>query len=398
VGALALAVVALALPSSAQEGVGRAAIERGPIVSFDEKGATTVDVVVNVAAAADGLKLSAWLDGDAKRTFPFTVVDGRRFRATLDGIAPATTVSYSIGELATVFHLLTPPAPKARRWTFCAYGDSGWPRRGAMTASEEQLAVAKVLEAQSPDLVLNTGDVIYFAGQESGFDPLFFKPYAGTLSRVPLFSCLGNHDVVTKDGAPELAAFPFPRNAPGSHFYSFDFANAHFVVLDTNEIIEHESADAFLATEQGKFLRADLAASQAEWKIAMFHHPIYACPSHKGRMAETEHARLLLEKTLLEGGVELVLSGHHHYYYRAHRARDGKRDESGLVQVVTGGGGAMLNDGAEPNELTAASAKRFHLVRFDVDGLTLSLEALAPTTGGKLERFDAVKIASRRVR
>ena len=47
---------------------------------------------------------------------------------------------------------------------------------------------------------------------------------------------LGNHDVITDNGGVYLDDFYLPHNNPDSteRYYSFRWANAYFIALDTN--------------------------------------------------------------------------------------------------------------------------------------------------------------------
>ncbi|MBI3723535.1 metallophosphoesterase, partial [bacterium] len=289
------------------------------------------------------------------------------------------------------------PEKGSKKLTFCALGDSGYPRRGKNVATEDQLLVAKLLAKLDPDLVVHVGDVVYQVGQEKGLDPLFFQPYQETLARVPFFCCLGNHDVKTKDGDPELRAFPHPPNEHGNRYFSFDAANVHFVCADSNDVFEIKAPKDFPETPQGKWLKSDLAAAtSATWKIAYFHHRLYSC--FATRVQERATIRAAFETLLEDAGVDLVICGHDHFYHRSFRMLDGKKDDEGIVHVVTGGGGATLYPGKAVEGTTACYNACYHLTRFVVDGASLEIEALAPRESGEPESIDKTKITSRKMR
>ncbi len=329
----------------------------------------------------------------------FERVSGSRLRARL-GQTPREALAYRIVDESTEACLASGslgalPAPGSARLTFCALGDSGWPGGDHGEAVADQLSIARLLEEQSPELVIHTGDIIYLAGQPASFDALFFQPYAATLARVPFFCTLGNHDVISKKGEPTLAEFPYPPNENGNRYYSFDAASVHFACLDSNEPVKMKSPSDFAATAQGKWLAADLAAARTKWRVVFFHHPLYAVTTI--RRYEQAAMRAALERLLDEAGVDLVVCGHEHYYDRTVRARREKKDDDGIVHVVTGGGGAPLAAG-EPDALTACYAGRFHLTRFDVNGAEMRIRALAPDANGKTECFDDVTVTARGVK
>lgn len=59
-------------------------------------------------------------------------------------------------------------------------------------------------------------------------------------------------------------------------FYSYDYNNAHFIVLNTNNLSE----DKALSDDQLAWLKADAQASDAQWKIVVLHKALYSNGSH----------------------------------------------------------------------------------------------------------------------
>ncbi len=98
-------------------------------------------------------------------------------------------------------------------FSFAVIGDSG-------AGSAAQYAVANQLAAFDPQFVLHTGDVIYLAGQSSGYDPFFFKPYRAVAQRAPVFPTLGNHDHGTQCGQPrKFVSYHQAMYSSGPHGY-----------------------------------------------------------------------------------------------------------------------------------------------------------------------------------
>ena len=100
------------------------------------------------------------------------------------------------------------------------------------------------------------------------------------------------------------------------HFYSFNYANIHFISLDS--ITANRRPDGRMAT----WLAKDLAAVTATWTIVLFHHPPYTKGSHDSDSKTDSGGRLGdMRRNLLpileEGGVDLVLCGHSHSYERS---------------------------------------------------------------------------------
>lgn len=123
---------------------------------------------------------------------------------------------------------------------------------------------------------------------------------------IPYMTSSGNHEPSVAyanylDGDIKYAGF----NEDGC-FYSFDYQNAHFVVLNTNDIVSY--------TEQLDWLKADLdAASSAKWKIVMMHISPYSTGDHSNK---TENKNIVQKLTPIfsEKHVDLVLQAHDHTY------------------------------------------------------------------------------------
>jgi myo-inositol-hexaphosphate 3-phosphohydrolase len=243
-------------------------------------------------------------------------------------------------------------------YTFLAVGDSG-------CDCDDQWAVRDQMLASPADFIVHTGDMIYPAGELVDFDPQFFVPYAALLRRVVFWPCLGNHDVRTFAGAFWRAIFHTPANNPArtENYYSFDYGNAHLVVLDSN-------ADTRPGTAQHTFLDQDLAASPAPWKFVVFHHTIYSSGSH-GSSPIRENLVPILDRH----HVDLVLMGHDHHYERTYPLWGDQivAAGEGTVYVTTGGGGHSIR-GVGESDFTAYAESTFHFTRIAVDGGSLTLE------------------------
>jgi len=185
--------------------------------------------------------------------------------------------------------------------------------------------------------------------------------------------------VVTLNGEPYLQAFHLPHNNPQGteRYYSFDFANAHFTALDTNQ-------DASPGSPMGEWLQADLAAP-ADWKFVFFHHAPFSSGPH-GSEPPILALRAQLEPVLAAGGVDIVFAGHDHDYERTFPIQNGapvNRDQepdylnpAGVIYIVTGGGGRQLYPFTTTNAFTAFFASVHHLVRVEIADRSLALTAV----------------------
>jgi hypothetical protein len=222
----------------------------------------------------------------------------------------------------TVFRSDPPNPPVATTpgsWKFTALGDYG-------SGNSPQDEIAKNIAAGKPDLIITTGDNVYYNGTEAEFQKKWDgEDQFGMLRReFPVRPSLGNHDLRREpDGVPYFKRFPELKDA---RFYSFEEKGVHFVALNSNESMAPGSP-------QLKWLERDLSKSTKDWNVLYFHHPIASSQPH-GRSPNLDNLGPLMAKY----GVDLVLTGHEHNYQRSTPLNEG-----GTIEVVTGGGGKSLH-------------------------------------------------------
>jgi len=272
----------------------------------------------------------------------------------------------------SVFHTDDPTRP----YTFLALGDSGCGCSG-------QFAVRDRMLATPADFILSTGDMIYKSGAAADFDPKFFRPYQDLIRQLVFWPTLGNHDVTTARGQPWRDAFYTPANNPArsENYYSFDYGNAHVVVLNSNGNTSPGSA-------QYRFLDQDLAASPALWKFVAFHHTIYSSgTTHGSNLPIRANLVPLFDKH----GVDIVLMGHEHNYERTAplRADQVVAPGGGTVYITTGGGGHDLYPVGQTS-FTAYAESASHFTRVVVDGGTL-VEQMIRVDGAVRDTMTLVK-------
>ena len=257
----------------------------------------------------------------------------------LTKLEPNTTYFYTIGSgpvkppesgedkapANVVASFTTPPLPgPAKSTRIWVLGDPG-------TKNDTQRAVRdhylKFTGKRPTDLALLLGDNAYPDGTDTDYQKAIFDMYPETLRTAPFWSCLGNHDgksanSITQSGVYyDVFTLPTLGQAGGvasgtEAYYSFDYANIHFIALDSHD--SDRTASGAMMT----WLKADLAATTRDWIIAFFHHPTYTKGTHDsdkdsdsaGRMNDMRQTFL---PVLEAGGVDLILSGHSHVYERS---------------------------------------------------------------------------------
>jgi hypothetical protein len=283
--------------------------------------------------------------------------------------------------ISPIHSFRTAETPLYPFFRFAMFGDSG-------SGNAYQTGVASLVEALRPDLVLIAGDVLYGSGSASGVDSRYFVPYAGLLGDRPFYLALGNHDYETACGQPYLDAFCLPTSAPGGErYYSFDRGEVHFTCADSDPLGGPASGcpslPAFAA--QAGWLDADLAASNAPWKIVFFHHPPYSDSNH----GDDPDVQATFVPIFEARGVDLVLSGHDHCYQRFPPMLGGAPATGGVRYMVAGTGGASLY-GINPGPLLEFGAVTHGALVGDVHGNQIRLRFYGADSGNFGQLLDEI--------
>jgi hypothetical protein len=200
----------------------------------------------------------------------------------------------------------------------------------------------KVVESLAPDLVLPLGDNQY----ESGKLDEYARSYDLSWGRLrPLSRPVpGNHEYQDEDDARGYYNY---FNGAGSYtgvagdrdkgYYSYDFADWHFVALNSNCL--YIRGGCRKGGFQEAWLREDLLKNRRPCTLAYMHHPRFS----SGMNGSTTYLAPLWQ-TMYELGVDVVLAGHDHHYERfAPQNPDGAPDPvRGIRQFVVGTGGRSI--------------------------------------------------------
>jgi len=303
-------------------------------------------------------------DGRSERTMPVER-DGTRHRVKLTGLSADTRYAYTIALPSRVLAAAScrTAKPAGKSFTFLAFGDSG-------LGGPEQYRLAARMIDYRPDFIVHTGDLIYPGGERWRYRERFFEPYAALIRELPFWPSLGNHDVGKRNkGQPFRDVFDLPENGPATqppeYNYWFDYADARFVVINSNVGIE------VLRDEVAPWCEQVLGSAKARWKFAVFHHPPYT----NGKYAPNTNEQSTLVPAFERTGVDIVFCGHDHLYERTVPMRGGAPADGGVVYVVSGAGGAELYKLKKdmPSYYAASydGTHGFTVISIDGDALTL---------------------------
>jgi len=283
-----------------------------------------------------------------------------RYTATLTGLSPGTQYVYRVGREGAWSEPLsfsTSPA-NPENFTFLYLGDvqSGYTQWGSLLDE---------ISSEYPQIgfALLGGDLTDNGDDEEEWGE-FLDAAAGLFSRIPAMPTMGNHD-----GSMYEKFFALPDNGPEGlkqEFYSFDYGNAHFVVLNSNK-----NADE--AAKQ--WLQEDLQNTAKKWRFAVFHHPAYPVVDDYKGIAESIRSNWV--PLLEQYGVDMVFVGHQHVYMRTRPLRDGqiRPDGEGIVYVMGNAGTKYYSPGPDRDYIAKQVAWVSNYQVIDIDGDTLTMTA-----------------------
>jgi 3',5'-cyclic AMP phosphodiesterase CpdA len=292
----------------------------------------------------------------------------------LTNLKPGTTYQYRVGNgvfWSPYYSFTTAPA-EAAPFSFLLFGDSQGYYFGAW-----QKTLEKAYERNSSAaFMINVGDLVdvglsYWQWTE------WFRAGRGVIDTIPVMAVMGNHEAYDTEweiAQPLLytALLRLPENGPAElkgKVYSFNYGDAHFVVLDTQGQ-EEEAWIPNMLSLQAEWLKKDLAAANKSWKLVFMHRPLY----HNRLDGSDRDLRDTFASLFEHFNVDMVFAGHDHAYARSYQISNGKwSDENGAgpVYITTGRSGdrtfarterknfnaVFYNPLDQPNYLTVAVSK-----------------------------------------
>ena len=288
------------------------------------------------------------------------------------GLLPDTKYYYAIGSPTSILggsyrnnFTTAPPATTNRKIRIGVFGDAGTGTKVQKAIRDGYLHLNK---GGSPDLALLLGDNAYPSGTDGQHQQKMFDIYDNTVfANHPVFSVPGNHEydndpkgVAGLRGThqiPYYDVFTLPTDAEcggtpsgTEHYYSFDYGNIHFIMLDSygyddNKLL-YDSTGI-----QAQWLKSDLAAyyGRRKWTIVCLHHPPYTHGTHDSeREKDLIAIRQQITPILERYNVDVVLAGHSHVYER-----------SFLIQGHTGSQASFAAVPPPSGNLVSSSSARY---------------------------------------
>ncbi len=227
------------------------------------------------------------------------------------------------------------PGPEAG-YTFAFFGD-----QRAAADGDWQTILARIRKLSEADgrllFMVDGGDIVHDGRHTDQFHHLaesILKP----VRALPYLVAVGNHEIRENNPAARRSVGTFlgylDKNFSNDRFYyRKDIGPVRYLFLDSNDMVYGDLHQGRRSKAQMEWLAAELArnASATPTTIALMHHPIIQSSNvHQGDAARLWNMSLggkRLVDALIDGGVQVVLTGHTHTYerFQVTRRRDGRK-------------------------------------------------------------------------
>ncbi|GGF90039.1 hypothetical protein GCM10010912_39030 [Paenibacillus albidus] len=244
----------------------------------------------------------------------------RVHKAEATGLSADTAYAYRVGDEALGIWSKTGSfrtAPASGAFTFIDLADTQAKSEDEAMLSAETLEKA-LTTVPDADFVVHNGDIVDTGTNEKQWDWLLGHSQDSLLNTTIVPSA-GNHE----DEANAFYEHFNIKEAPGSAtetgaYYSYDYSNAHFVVLNSNE---NSDLYANFSTDQVEWLKADVTAAKAagaQWIIVNIHKGPYTTSNHATDkdIIGDNGVRNKIAPIMAELGIDFVVQGHDHIYAR----------------------------------------------------------------------------------
>ncbi len=238
-----------------------------------------------------------------------------RHTVKLTGLEPGATYYYRVGDAerdwwsetgtittadgskdVTFFHMTDPQSQNEKQY------NRAW-------AKTLDAAFATLPDA---DFIVNSGDLVDHGDNFKQW-AWMFNTGSDELMDTYMMPATGNHEGMGTNATVNYFVLPNvpEQSTENGVYYSFDYNNTHFAVLNTEDLDENEA----LASAQIEWLKNDMNASDAQWKFVVLHKAPYSQGSHY-KDDDVCAIRDQLSVLMPELDIDMVFQGHDHVYMR----------------------------------------------------------------------------------
>ncbi|MGG7178179.1 metallophosphoesterase [Clostridium paraputrificum] len=229
-------------------------------------------------------------------------------------------------------------APKGGAFTFINIADTQ-----AKTEEEADLSGQTIRKAfntvKNAEFISLNGDLVDSGNKEEQWDWLFAHSQSNLLNTT-FAPVAGNHEKQKNSFIDHFNLnTPQGSDTTTGAYYSYDYSNAHFIVLNNNE---NSDEYANFTTGQIEWMKKDVKAAKekgAKWIVVNMHKGPYTTSNHStdSDIMGENGVRNKVAPIMEELGIDLVLQGHDHIYSRTKALKNGKvTEESKITEIVNG--------------------------------------------------------------
>ncbi len=310
------------------------------------------------------------------------------YKVELEDLPPGETYYYRIGDKKNGYfskiYSFTTAEDNKEDFSILAFTDpQGWYKSNySYYKKAVNTALADCPEAE---FICNLGDMTDY-GYQADLWGYYFKAMSGVKESLPAVTVVGNHDTRVNTTDPSYADyidgstlynlyFNNPKNGAGlaenttyvpttvhtqaildnldNTVYSFDYKDAHFAVLNTGTDWDNPGMVEVMKLQK-EWLKNDLNASAAKWKVVLIHRGLYTA-----KVRDSGPKDVFLD-VIDECGVDLVLQGHDHSYMRTYQMKHDVPVDKNLECVQKGNGTVY-------SVIGASAAKRYTPTATDLE-------------------------------
>lgn len=309
--------------------------------------------------------------------------------ATMTGLTAGQPVFYRVGGPGAWSDVIETKGVPAEGESFriVTFGDQD------VTPGTSDIVNQDVINA-GPDLVVILGDIPYADDHDDQhkwdiwYDMV--EPYA---SRIPVMMTPGNHETVDwEDGSENATAYAKRVAMPGNEFFfTWEYNGLFFLSIPShptqwdNDVSRAEMIS--FADEALEDAKERKEAGELDHVIVYQHHQMVS--NHESSNRQFNRDLLTWEEPLLQQHeVDMLWNGHNHFYERTYPMvasiptsfdRTGYQDETGYIELTSGGAGRSLYNFQHPDDFylfNADWARQYHYVTVDVNGPTMTFNAI----------------------
>ena len=263
-----------------------------------------------------------------------------------------------------------------------------------------------LIQNDDPELVLSLGDTSY--GKDINCWVDIVKPISDRMKAV-----IGNHDVLS----PYLLEQHLKQFGLDKSYYSFNYSNIHFLMMDSEASYLPGTDSDFSDlenTDQYRFVENDLSNASKnpaiKWIIVISHRQLYSslCGEHDS-CEPIKKYRDAYHPLFAKYGVDLLFSGHAHNYQRTYplfyngvnssqplieeKSNTEYKSPSGMFQLIVGTGGIDFDDFSNQEPFVVYQQdSHYGFLNVDVIGQgNILVGRYSTNTGDILDEFKIVK-------